>query len=152
MPNKRQAIIWTNADPIDWCIYAALGGDELKIMMFRWAIGSILMQCLSNLIIKDSELIIWWTQIKHMNVSRPHQLPSYVMVNTGSGNGLSHVLCQAIIYFLSLSYLNQWWLIDLTFRNKCQWNLKFYASIHVLTHWGLVTQICVGSTSHHWFR
>ena len=30
MPNRRQAIIWTNADPIHWRIYAALGGDELK--------------------------------------------------------------------------------------------------------------------------
>ena len=29
MPNRRQAIIWTNADPIHWQIYAALGGDEL---------------------------------------------------------------------------------------------------------------------------
>ena len=26
-PNKRQAIIWTNADPIHWCLYAPLGGD-----------------------------------------------------------------------------------------------------------------------------
>ena len=25
-----QAIIWTNADPIHWRIYAALGGDELS--------------------------------------------------------------------------------------------------------------------------
>ena len=30
VPNRRQAIIWTNADPIHWRIYAALGGDELK--------------------------------------------------------------------------------------------------------------------------
>ena len=30
VPNRRQAIIWTNADPIHWHIYAALGGDELK--------------------------------------------------------------------------------------------------------------------------
>ena len=31
-PNRRQAIIWTNADPILSRIglYAALGGDELK--------------------------------------------------------------------------------------------------------------------------
>ena len=28
-PKRRQAIIWTNTDPIDWRIYAALGGDEL---------------------------------------------------------------------------------------------------------------------------
>ena len=27
-PNRRQAIIWTNADPIHWRIYAALGRDE----------------------------------------------------------------------------------------------------------------------------
>ena len=27
-PNRRQAIIWTNADPVHWCIYAALGRDE----------------------------------------------------------------------------------------------------------------------------
>ena len=27
--NKRQAIIWTNADRIHWRIYAALEGDEL---------------------------------------------------------------------------------------------------------------------------
>ena len=28
-PNRRQAISWTNADPILWRIYAALGGEEL---------------------------------------------------------------------------------------------------------------------------
>ena len=28
-PNRRQAIIWANADPIDLHIYAALGGDGL---------------------------------------------------------------------------------------------------------------------------
>ena len=29
MPNRWQAIIWTNADLIHWHIYVALGGDEL---------------------------------------------------------------------------------------------------------------------------
>ena len=29
MPIRRQAIIWTNAYLVHWCIYAALGGDEL---------------------------------------------------------------------------------------------------------------------------
>ena len=28
-PNRRQAIIWTNAGPIHWRIYAALGENEL---------------------------------------------------------------------------------------------------------------------------
>ena len=27
-PNRWQAIIWTNANPIHWRIYEALGGDE----------------------------------------------------------------------------------------------------------------------------
>ena len=30
-PNRRQDIIWTNADLIHWRIYAALGGDELTM-------------------------------------------------------------------------------------------------------------------------
>ena len=29
-PNRRQVIIWTNADPIHQRVYAALGTDELK--------------------------------------------------------------------------------------------------------------------------
>ena len=29
---RRQVIIWTNVDPIHWCKYAALGGDELKLL------------------------------------------------------------------------------------------------------------------------
>ena len=29
-PNRRQAIIWTIAEPIDWRIYAALGVDEFN--------------------------------------------------------------------------------------------------------------------------
>ena len=36
-PNRWQAIIWTNADPIQWCIYAALGGDELiTSWLIKW--------------------------------------------------------------------------------------------------------------------
>ena len=31
-PNRRQAIIWTNADPINWRIYATLKGGELTHM------------------------------------------------------------------------------------------------------------------------
>ena len=29
-PTRRQAITWTNANPVYWRIYAALGGDELN--------------------------------------------------------------------------------------------------------------------------
>ena len=30
VPNRWHGIIWTNADPIHWCIYAELGMDELS--------------------------------------------------------------------------------------------------------------------------
>ena len=28
-PTRRQAIVWSNADPFQWRIYVALGGDKL---------------------------------------------------------------------------------------------------------------------------
>ena len=31
-PTRRQAITWSNVDPVHWRIYAALGGDELNIL------------------------------------------------------------------------------------------------------------------------
>ena len=36
-PNRRQAIIWTNADPIPWRIYATLRGDDLthQLQIYR---------------------------------------------------------------------------------------------------------------------
>ena len=34
-PNRRQAIIWTYADPIHWRIYVALGADELTLNMWE---------------------------------------------------------------------------------------------------------------------
>ena len=33
-PIRRQAIIWTNVDPINWCIYEALWGYENKYGQF----------------------------------------------------------------------------------------------------------------------
>ena len=35
--NRRQAIIWTDADQIHWHIYAALGGDELTEWMLTYS-------------------------------------------------------------------------------------------------------------------
>ena len=37
--NRQQAIIWTNADPVQWCIYviyAAPGGDELNLRAHKF--------------------------------------------------------------------------------------------------------------------
>ena len=35
MPNGRQAITWTYADPVHCCVYAALGVDELTLFYYR---------------------------------------------------------------------------------------------------------------------
>ena len=34
-PNRRQAITCTNADPVHWSIYAALGGDKLTLVLLQ---------------------------------------------------------------------------------------------------------------------
>ena len=36
----RQAIIWTNADPVHWRIYVALAGDELRPKYMYVALSS----------------------------------------------------------------------------------------------------------------
>ena len=41
IPSRRQAIIWTNADPVQCRIYAALGGDELIfVSLFLYLVHS----------------------------------------------------------------------------------------------------------------
>ena len=39
MPNRLQAITQTSADPVHWCVYVALGGDELNISI---VVGDVL--------------------------------------------------------------------------------------------------------------
>ena len=41
-PNRLQAIIWTNADTIYWCIYVALEGDEWKVLLNLTTTGQTL--------------------------------------------------------------------------------------------------------------
>ena len=47
---RRQAIIWTNADPIHWRVYAALGGgDELSCLSDFIAVWPVIWQPLLEL-------------------------------------------------------------------------------------------------------
>ena len=41
VPNRRQVIIWTNADPIHWHIYAALGWVELISLSMDQYLGNL---------------------------------------------------------------------------------------------------------------
>ena len=48
--NRPRAIIWTNADPIHWCIYVAPGGDELTIRHHKsWTITGSLIHYTSSI-------------------------------------------------------------------------------------------------------
>ena len=52
MPNRWQAIIWTNADPIHWHIYATLGGEIIHMGLQTMHY----LQLLSDL----NYLFTWW--------------------------------------------------------------------------------------------
>ena len=63
-PYRRQAIIWTNADQVHWCIYAPLGGDELiksfhafsYIIWFTWHFS----HSRASVVVADGLVPIWW--------------------------------------------------------------------------------------------
>ena len=65
-PNRRRAIIWTNAYPIHWPIYVALGGDEftpeiypyLKLCGILTALWPVLRRSISTPLLHMSEDIL----------------------------------------------------------------------------------------------
>ena len=66
VPNRRQAIIWTNADPIHRWIYVVLGGDELSDwrilpakMLLVWLHPRSTSQTVNELIIEIFEMIFF---------------------------------------------------------------------------------------------
>ena len=72
MLNRRQDIIWTNADLIHWCIYAALGGDELI-----YSLGLVMHLCI--IIIPPAQQSCWggyigFTPSVRLSV-RPSRIP-----------------------------------------------------------------------------
>ena len=57
--NRRQAIIWTNAAPIHWHIYAALGGHVkvLNCILTHWDWGKI-----GNIFLKTYSSVTFWKE------------------------------------------------------------------------------------------
>ena len=77
MPSRRQAITWTNADPVHRHIYVALGRDELKEMLAFMPLSYI-------------AKLTHWGRVTHIFVGN--------LMIIGSDNGLSPVRRQAIIW------------------------------------------------------
>ena len=65
MPNRRQAIIWTNVDPIHWPIYAVLGWDELTTTMRQCTrpIGHFLKPFSGPLVNICNNLCLWEVRV-----------------------------------------------------------------------------------------
>ena len=72
--HRRQAITWTNADPVHQCIYAVLGGDELIPWYHSQYHG----------------FLTHWGRVMHICVGK--------LIIVGSDNGLSPHRRQAIIW------------------------------------------------------
>ena len=54
--NWRQAIIWTNADPIHWRIYVPLGGDELTYKQLEMH-GAYVSTAATNVLVQKHQAI-----------------------------------------------------------------------------------------------
>ena len=85
-PNRRQTIIWTNADPVHWHIYAALGEDELTV---GWRISLVIniskyLPRLSSIAGRHRHHVctcvrwyIWWLSIQHLYLWTSHRRSQY---------------------------------------------------------------------------
>ena len=103
-PNRRQAIIWTNADPVHWRIYAALGGDEYQV---RFCILCINM-------IKESPLVS--TMAWHR---RCKPLPKSVMIK---------LIDAAILWCFAHSGTKYWHSLHMSFQT-CLYHRRWAIAI-----------------------
>ena len=130
-PNRRQAIIWTNADPIHGLTFAALGGDELN----HW--GRATHICVGNL-----------TTIGSDNGLSPGRCQSIIWTNAGMfligplGTNYNEILIQICAFPLTKIHLKM---------SSGKWR-PFCLGLNVLTHWGLVRYIGIDELGPHSFR
>ena len=85
VPNRRQAIIRTNADPIHWRIYAALGEDELNQYQPWCAVSSTVTKCANYAFCDDANAFVctfmaWNTPIQSYFLSVVHTNPRRFLV------------------------------------------------------------------------
>ena len=73
-PSRRQAIIWTNADPVHRCIYVALGGDDIKLHLLMCVyLTSFCSVFLSNTFF-SVDISNIYSHHPYMALTRPHCL------------------------------------------------------------------------------
>ena len=128
MPNRWQAIIWTNADPIPWHILAALAGDELRSygtcrhnadevqVPFGTSISMV------NILHKHSHYHVYWCLGPFS-----HHLISSNVINYGAG----------IIWLFSgvnFNYLHKiWWQDDFPSKIFSAWHNSSIYMYYILS-------------------
>ena len=133
MLNRQQAIAWTNADPVHWCICTALGWDELNnkvVMLTNW----------SSLAAR--KLAKWkWKVIMLMNLLSNSQL-SVQPVTTYSSMPWSFCFRVWISVSLKTYLLFRWYLVSINF--KLIFGFRWYSvSVNL--------KIYLWITSYHWY-
>ena len=121
-PNRRQAIIWTNADPINWRIYATLGGDELTQMF-------IVSVCKSLSTVWAPKYFIHKKPYEHRSTQNLTNYMPQLFLIANYKNILDSIMKQ-----LSLPY---WYLTTLTVHNI--WIIS-YLSMHTLLYFTAILQ------------
>ena len=130
-PDRGQAIIWTNADPINLRIYAVLGVDELRSVMSRPCQGHTWLTFhngdLSTFVIERS--IFWWSPCMgwYTNLDRFWECTGGALTHWGRDK------MDAISQTTSSSAFS--WKKMFEFRLKFQWSLFLRIQFKIFQHW-----------------
>ena len=142
MPNRKQAIIWTNAEPIHWRMCATLGGDELTQMFIAsvckpfstvWAPMSNIFYSSRNLwtlnYLKSNKLHFWFffwlqtTKTSLNSIMKQLSLPYWYLSSTYSSQHIKHILLKlhTMLYFTAILQTK------IKFETLLQFILIFYS-------------------------
>ena len=154
--NIRQVIIWTNADPIHWCINAALGGNELTHCGLDKMIDilqtfSFMKNVRSHLILfiimslksvpkdlTDNKTALVLVMARHWTGNKPLPVDSELwwhMVPLGH-NELTHWGRDKMADIFQTTYSKAFsWMKKVWFRLKFHWGLFLWVRLTISQHW-----------------
>ena len=124
MLNRRQSIIWTNAVPIHWCIYAALGGDDSDSDsgLLKPRMANMLQTTFSNSL-SWMTIVIFWLKLKFVpeglidNKSALVQAMAWYQIGTKS---LPQPMMTKILFFYDVTRLH--WVKLPEYQETCYWH------------------------------